>query len=217
VPAAASLSLADRAYLELRDWLITLQIAPGEPIDDVAVATHLEMGRTPVREALKRLEEDHLVVAFPRRGTFATGVDIADLGHINEVRLALEPLAARQAAVRADAGLRAELAELVARLESPEVDAALADRTALMQLDLEVHRSIYRGAGNPHLESVLVRLHNLATRIFCLVLARLPHVADHVGEHAALLRAIAEGDADQAAELTRAHVEGFERAVRAVL
>ena len=66
------LSLADRAYLALRDRLITLQIRPGEPIDDGQIARELEVGRTPVREALKRLEDDRLVIAYPRRGTFAT-------------------------------------------------------------------------------------------------------------------------------------------------
>ena len=94
------LSLADRAYLALRDRLITLQIRPGEPIDDGQIARELDVGRTPVREALKRLENDRLVIAYPRRGTFATSVDITDLAHINEIRLQLDrwPPAARPSA-----------------------------------------------------------------------------------------------------------------------
>src|SRR5436309_458343 len=70
-------SLADKAYLATRDQLIMLEIPPGEPIDDDLLATSLAMGRTPVREALKRLEVDRLVVSYSRRGTFATGMDIA--------------------------------------------------------------------------------------------------------------------------------------------
>ena len=209
------LSLADRAYLALRDRLITLQIRPGEPIDDGQIARELEMGRTPVREALKRLEDDRLVIAYPRRGTFATSVDITDLAHINEIRLQLEPLAARRAAERATAVQRAELRELIARIEAS--DELSGDRTDLMRLDLTVHRAIYRAAGNPHLEDVLIRYHNLATRIFCLFLGRLPNVIDHVNEHAPLLTAIVSGDADRAAELARDHVTGFEAGVRAVI
>jgi DNA-binding GntR family transcriptional regulator len=76
---------------------------------------------------------------------------------------------------------------------------------------------MYQAAGNPHLEDVLIRYHNLATRIFCLFLERLPHVAEHVNEHAALLTAIVDGDADRAAELALQHVQGFEVAVRAVI
>lgn len=209
------LSLADRAYLALRDRLITLQIRPGEPIDDGQIARELEVGRTPVREALKRLENDRLVIAYPRRGTFATSVDITDLAHINEIRLQLEPLAARRAAERATDLQRAGLRELIARIE--DGDALSGDRTDLMRLDLTVHRAIYHAAGNPHLEDVLIRYHNLATRIFCLFLGRLPDVAAHIDEHGPLLAAIAAGDADRAAELAREHVTGFEAGIRAVI
>lgn len=209
------LSLADRAYLALRDRLITLQIRPGEPIDDGQIARELDVGRTPVREALKRLENDRLVIAYPRRGTFATSVDITDLAHINEIRLQLEPLAARRAAERATDLQRAGLRELIARIE--DGDTLSGDRTDLMRLDLTVHRAIYHAAGNPHLEDVLIRYHNLATRIFCLFLGRLPDVAGHIDEHGPLLAAIAAGDADRAAELAREHVTGFEAGIRAVI
>ena len=94
-------SLADRAYVAIRDHLIMLEIRPGEPIDDDGLARSLGVGRTPVREALKRLEVERLVVSYPRRGTFATGMDITDLAHISEIRVQLEPLASRRAAERA--------------------------------------------------------------------------------------------------------------------
>ena len=209
------LTLADRAYLALRDQLITLQIRPGDPIDDGQIAKDLEVGRTPVREALKRLEDDRLVVAYPRRGTFATSVDITDLAHINEVRLQLEPLAARRAAERASTKARADMRDLLSRVVAAE--HLSVDRTELMRLDLTVHRAIYQASGNQHMEDVLVRCHALATRIFCLFLDRLPNVATHVNEHAALLEAIIAGDADLAGELAREHVAGFELGVRAVI
>lgn len=209
------LSLAERAYLALRDRLTTLQIRPGEPIDDVQVAAELDVGRTPVREALKRLEEDRLVVAYPRRGTFATGVDITDLAYINEIRLALEPLAATRAAKQATAPERDEMRDLLDQLAA--LDELPEDRTDLMRLDLTVHRAMYRASGNPHLENVLVRYHNLATRIFCLFLERLPDVAGHINEHVGLLTAVVDGKAELAGELAREHVLGFEAAVRAVI
>jgi DNA-binding GntR family transcriptional regulator len=212
---AAGASLADRAYVAIRDQLIMLEIRPNEPIDDDALATSLGVGRTPVREALKRLEGDRLVVSYPRRGTFATGMDITDLAHISEIRVQLEPLAARRAAERALREVRGELAELATQIA--DLDVRGIDRTELMRWDLTVHRAIYRATGNPHLEDVLVRYDNLATRIFCLFLDRLPTVDAHVGEHVELLRAIAAGDADRAEDLAREHVIGFERAIRAVI
>jgi len=213
---AAPVSLADRAYLAIRDQLIMLDIQPGEPIDDDHLAKTLGVGRTPVREALKRLEGDRLVVSYPRRGTFATGMDIADLAYISEIRLQLEPLAARRAAERAPRTTRTELDELAVRVEA--VDVARADRTQVMRWDLSVHRAIYRAANNPHLEDVLIRYDNLATRIHCMFLDRLSTLdMQVVAEHVALLRAIAAGEADRAEDLAREHVLGFERAIRAVL
>jgi DNA-binding GntR family transcriptional regulator len=208
-------SLADRAYEGIRDRLVMLDIRPGEPLNDDALAQELGTGRTPVREALKRLEGDRLVVAYPRRGTFATAVDITDLAHISEIRVELEPLAATRAARTASDAGRAHLAELAEDIAG--LETRVHDRRELLRRDVEVHRGIYRAAGNPHLEDILVRQDNLATRIWCLFLDRLPAIAGHVGEHVALLEAIVDGEAEKAGRLALEHVVGFERAVRAVL
>src|SRR4051812_34326968 len=109
-------SFAERAYEIIRDRLVMLEIRPGAPINDDQLGRELGLGRTPVREALKRLERERLVVAYPRRGTFATDVKIADLGHISEVRQQLEPVAAAAAASRATAADRAALRSLAATL-----------------------------------------------------------------------------------------------------
>ncbi|AXB42756.1 GntR family transcriptional regulator [Amycolatopsis albispora] len=208
-------SLADRAYAALTDRLIMLEIPPMAPIDDVAVAESLGVGRTPVREALKRLEIDRLVVSYPRRGTFATGVDITDLAYISEIRVQLEPVAARRAAEKSGDAARAKLAELAETIRTNDVHTLARDE--LMHWDMRVHRAFYRAAGNPHLEDTLVRYNNLATRIFCLFLDRVSHFDAHIGEHAGLLEAIAAGDGARAATLARDHVTGFEKAIRAIL
>ena len=208
-------SLADRAYFQLRDQLILLDIAPGSAINEAGLAVDLQIGRTPIREGLKRLELDHLVVSYPRRGTFATRVDITDLADIGELRKVLEPVAAARAARTASPVMRQELAAKADQIA--QLDPLAVERRALMQYDLEVHRLLYRAAGNPHMEETLVRADNLATRIWCLVLDRLPTVGDHVSEHALLLRAVVAGDADLAADLAGRHVHHFEESVRAVL
>ena len=207
--------MADRAYVAIQDKLIMLDIRPNDALVEGELAAELGVGRTPVREALKRLEADRLVVSFPRRGTFATGVDVADLRHISQIRVNLEPIAARTAAESASAAVRRQLLELAVRTEALDVKGI--GRNELMRWDMRVHRAIYRAAGNPHLEDVLVRYDNLATRIFCIFLDRLPTVARHVGEHVALLRAIASGDGDAAAAIAREHVIGFEESVRAIV
>ena len=213
-PTASSTPLADRAYTAIQDQLIMLDIPPHAAIVEGAWAEQLGVGRTPVREALKRLEVERLVVSYPRRGTFATGVDVADLGHISEIRAHLEPVAARRAAELSPDGVRKELIDMADRTD--RVDVTQIGRSELMRWDLTVHRAIYDAALNPHLRDVL-RYDNLATRIFCLFLDRLPTVAAHVGEHGPLLRAIAAGDGEKAAHLAHDHVTGFEAAVRTVI
>lgn len=208
-------SYAEYATAVLRDRLIVLDIPPGTPINDERVGRELGIGRTPVREALKRLEAEHLVAVYPRRGTFAAPVDITDLASITEMRAQLEPLAASRAARFAPGPSRQAMRDLADTLAA--VDSITISPVALMRYDLDVHRSIYAANGNPHLEEDLVKYDNLATRIWCLVLDRLPDVGAHVREHIDLLHSIVEGRSDEAAELARDHVTGFERLIRSVI
>lgn len=205
---------ADRSYEIVRERLVMLDIRPGEPINDERIAAELGVGRTPVREALKRLERDRLVVAYPRRGTFATVVDMTDLADISEIRKLLEPTAAARAARTASVDARNRLSALAAGIAS--IDDADDPRDVLRH-DVHVHREIYRASGNPHLEQILVSLDAHATRIWCMFLDRLPDVAGHVREHVALMEAIVAGDEATAADLALAHVNGFETAIRALL
>ena len=206
-------SLAEQAYLFIRDQLVMLDIRPGSPLNEEELGTTLGMGRTPIREALKRLESERLVVAYPRRGTFATDVNISDLAHISEVRRTLEPMATAAAAGRATAADRADLARL-----REQLDADLSgDNAELLKTDLALHRAIYHCVHNPFLEDTLIRYDNLATRIWCVFVPRLSGMAGHVHEHVPLLTAIIEGDAEKAAALTVEHVVGFEKAIRALI
>src|SRR5690625_4934027 len=143
-------SKADRAYTMLRDRLILLDITPGEPINESALAQELGVGRTPIREALKRLEVDHLVTSYPRRGTFATQVDITDLEAVSQMREALEPLASYRAALTQGNGQREDLQRTMSEIRA--LNPGQAPRE-LLAYDLQVHRLIYRAAGNELLRS----------------------------------------------------------------
>ena len=206
--------MAEHAYEVLRDRLVLLDIAPGQPIHEAQLAEDLGVGRTPIREALKRLETDHLVVSYARRGTFATPVEFRELGHISEIRQLLEPLAARAAAGNADPHIREQLLEKLDVIN--HLDPAVKQRDLLL-LDVHMHRLIYQASGNMHLEETLVRLDSLVTRIWCLAIDQMADVARHIMEHAGLLRAILDGDADTAAELASHHVLHFEKALRSAL
>jgi DNA-binding GntR family transcriptional regulator len=206
--------LADRAYVELRDRIVTLRIAPGEPIDEDLLGQELEMGRTPVREAIKRLALENLVTVFPRRGTFASEINITDLNHISDVRMTLEGHAAIRAAERLTDSQRAELVALLDELGRSQ---GSDDVEALMALDARVHRFIYRCTGNPYLEETLARYFNLSLRIWHLVIDRLPHLFARVHEHEDVLQAIADGAPDRAKKMLSKHIATFEREIRSVL
>jgi DNA-binding GntR family transcriptional regulator len=206
--------LADRAYVELRDRLVSLRIAPGAPIDEDGLGAELEMGRTPVREAIKRLALENLVTVFPRRGTFASEINITDLAQISDVRVQLEGHAAYRAAERITDPQRAELDELLSELSHSQ---GSDDLEALMALDARVHRFIYRCAGNPYMEETLGRYFNLSMRIWHLVLDRLPDLFARVHEHDDVLHAIAAGKPAKARDILTEHIATFEREIRAVL
>jgi DNA-binding GntR family transcriptional regulator len=206
--------LADRAYADLRDRIVTLAITPGAPIDEDQLGSELGIGRTPVREAIKRLALENLVTVFPRRGTFASEINITDLAYISDVRMQLEGHAAYRAAQRLTAAQRAELHELLAEISDSR---GSDDVAALMELDARVHRFVHRCAGNPYLEETLGRYFNLSLRIWYLALDRLPHLFTRVHEHEGLLRAIAGGEAEHARAIIAEHIDTFETEIRAVV
>jgi DNA-binding GntR family transcriptional regulator len=154
------------------------------------------------------------VTVFPRRGTFASEINITDLAHISDVRCQLEGHAAFRAAERITEAQRAELEDLLEELGQTR---GSDDVEALMALDARVHRFIYHCAGNPYLDETLGRYFNLSLRIWHLVIDRLPHLFARVHEHDDVLQAIAAGKPALARDTLAEHIATFEREIRAVL
>jgi DNA-binding GntR family transcriptional regulator len=205
-------SLYEKAYAAIRDRLITIQIEPGAPVREDLLSRELGVGRTPVREAIKRLETERLVNIYPRRGVFATDVHITDLGLLTEVRTHLEGQAAYLAAARATDAERQELRQLrteVARRAEGALDQ--------IEVDSRVHRTISRCAHNAFLEATLAEYYNLILRIWHLFLDRLPEITDHVAELVPVVNAVVEGDGELARRLVIEHVVGFQRAIMSTL
>lgn len=206
------LSQAERAYLTLRDLILSLRLPPGSPVQEEQLTRELGIGRTPFREAVKRLQAESLVAIYPRRGSFVTEVNITDHALIADVRRRLEGHAARRASERATDTERAELDGLRALVE-----AVPGDPSPIMDVDTRIHRTVYRCTHNGYLEATLGQYYNLALRIWCLFFDRLPDVTDHVGEHSELLKAVIAGDADRADRIAVSHVDHFEQAIRQVI
>jgi DNA-binding GntR family transcriptional regulator len=206
-------SLADQAYFAIRGMIVSLELAPGDPIREPELTAQLGIGRTPIREALRRLALERLVEVFPRRGMVVTTVDVRDLARLCEVRAVLEPEAARLAAERATKPDLEEINALIEELRDPR----RRDDRALIDLDERIHRAVYRTSHNQLLEETLDWYYTHALRIWMLALDRTRTLQSAVLEHHDLLDAIARGKGERAAELMRAHVEHFEQAMRDVL
>lgn len=204
--------IAERAYEELRDRIVTLRLAPGTVLREDELMRELEIGRTPLREAVKRLALENLVAVQPRSGTYVTSVDAADIVHISEVRAELEGQAAELAARRIDGPARERAEALLARVRELE---RTADADALMRLDEEIHRVAWEGARNPYLLDTLERYYALSLRVWYVVLDRVPGLGGAVFDHARLLEAILDRDPSTARALMREHVIAFEREIMA--
>ncbi|GIU95705.1 MAG: GntR family transcriptional regulator [Gaiellaceae bacterium] len=212
--AAEAQSLGDRAYYRIRELIVTLELPPASVVTERELQERLGLGRTPVREALQRLERERLVEVYPRRGIFVTPVNVLDLGVLSEVRGVLESFAARLAAERSTSKEVEETTRLVARLD--ELSEHEGERL-LIDLDQRIHRHIWRCAHNPFLAETLEGYYVLTLRIWFLVLDRVRRLDEAVREHRELLEAIVAGDAPRAEEAMRRHVAGFEQAIRTVL
>jgi DNA-binding GntR family transcriptional regulator len=212
--AADATSLADQAYFRIRELIVTLELPPGSLVSERELMERLGLGRTPVREALRALARERLVEVFPRRGMFVSSVDVRDLAGLSEVRLTLEPRAARLAAERATDDDRVLIAVLLKELEHVR---SAPDERALIDLDQRIHRHIYECTHNPFLAATLNEYYVLTLRIWFLALDRVARLEDAVREHRELLQSIRAGDGDRAEQAMQRHIAGFEDAIRRVL
>jgi DNA-binding GntR family transcriptional regulator len=211
-------SLADRAYLHLREEIIGVALPPGTLLREEDLTRRLGIGRTPVREAVQRLHRDGFVTVIPRRGTLVSEINITDLAGIYEVRAHLESWAARLAAERAGPADRAEAEALLAELEALSPGGGYEH---LLTLDRRIHRLAYRCAQNAHLAETLDQYHNLSLRILNVAMKRYPKLTprldDVVHDQRRLLKAIIAGDGAAAERAAAEHVTRFEGEIRKVI
>lgn len=210
--AAATRLVAEHAYEELRDRIVTLGLPPGTVLREDELMAEMGIGRTPLREAVKRLALEKLVEVQPRRGTFVTAVEAADIQNITEVRAELEGYAAELAALRMDGEGRGA-AEALLR-ETAEVTKP-HDQEWLMRFDERIHRFTWAATGNPYLIQTLERYFTHSLRIWYLVLDRVPGLGHAVHDQTYLLEALLERDGARARTVMREHVLAFQREILA--
>ena len=202
-----------RAYDLIRERITTLDLAPGSIIDEQSLAGELDMGLVPVREALKLLVHDSLVVITPRHGLYVADVNVPDLEQLSELRLTLEGLSARLAAQRATE----DDIVILEALRQEQASTPPEDRRRLFDIDHKFHQAVSRAAHNKYMADSLERLFGLSQRLWYLALPKLGFLPGSVEQHLDLVKAIKDGDGDEAERIMRAHVGQFYAQVREVL
>ncbi|MFE7976531.1 GntR family transcriptional regulator [Streptomyces shenzhenensis] len=207
-PAPWSLRKTDWAYQQLREWILSGRLAPGERLSQERLAGELGISRGPLRDALSRLATENLVIDRPHQKWIVAEVSVADARDVYNGRAALEGMlaaAAAQAAAPERAARCADLDELLAR----QTEAARgADMTLLRRLDRLFHDTIYALAAMPASLGALDQLRARSDRYIALYLADSDRAHTSVEEHTRILEALRSGDATQSSLLTRDHVLG---------
>lgn len=200
VPSVA-LTKTDNAYQQLRARILSGELAPGTSLDQETLAEELGLSTTPVREALRRLESDQLVISRAHRDTVVTPISITLLEEVYAVRLKLDPMAVGLTAEHADAS---DIAEMQRLLKEDLTGASAADH---LYHNRDLHREIYRCCGNSVLVQVLDSLWDLSDRYRMITLKDHTTARSAAAEHAEIVSAIVSRDADEAAYLMREHVK----------
>lgn len=203
-------ALADQARAQLEELIVKLELPPGSTWTELQLSEKLGIGRTPVREALQRLEADHLVRILPRLGVQVTEINVTQQLLLLDVRRVLERLIAENAARRATPEEREQLLGMADALEAM-VDA---DVLKFLRFHYEIKRFIADCARNPFAAGAIAPTHAMSRRFYFLHYRRahdLPVAARH---HANVIRAIALGEEVRAGEAAEALMDYVEQLTR---
>lgn len=210
-PAVKQPPAAERVYTHIKQAVLERRYEGGTLLTEGDLAEVVGVSRTPVREALLRLEVEGLIKLYPKKGALVLAVSAQEISDVVETRLLVEEFAARKA-VPASAKLIARLEEL---LEEQRRQVQAGDLAAVSVADRCFHAEIVRHAGNDILSRLYDQLRDRQLRMGVAVMEAHPgRIAANIAEHGELLEAIRAGDADGAAQVVRRHVSRVKVLVR---
>lgn len=206
--AATGAALREQAYAEIKRRIISCEFRPGEPLNEAQVAALLGIGRTPVHQALHRLEVEGLVSILPRKGVLVSPLSLNEVLDMIEVRATNEVLCATLACERAHESDLKAMREIVAR--SPDL-IARRDITGLATLDLKFHTAMSAASRNRVLADLLRNLHEKQARFWFLSLSDPQHLENVYQEHLVIIDALERRDVPAVREAIREHIDEFRK------
>lgn len=192
----------------LREAIKEGLLQPGERLMEIQLAEELGVSRTPIREALRKLELEGFIVMVPRKGAYVADITIKDIADIFEIRVSLEALAAGLAAERITGE---EIEEMERSLVEKRSAIDRGDMEALVEVDTRFHEAMYRASRNDRLEFIISNLREHIQRFRVLSLAHPGRMKHSLDEHRALLEAIESHDVALARQLAQEHIENAEQ------
>src|ERR1700722_3573082 len=207
-------TLTDKAYAQIEEQIVTLQLPPGTVLSELVLADRLGIGRTPIREALHRLSRDGLVNILPRRGVLVSEIDLRSQLRLLEVRRELERLMARGAAERATEEERAQFAEIAKGMQRA---SDKEDDISFMRLDQQMNSLISLSARNEFASRSMGLMHGLSRRFRNQHYKQAADLPLCARLHAAVAGAIAERDPERAAAASDRLIEYIESFARSTL
>jgi len=205
-------TLGDAAYLELKEALFAFRLLPGERFSENAIAVRLGMSRTPVRHALARLLREGYLDMDVRSGWSVRKLDFEQFDHLYDLRLVLETAAVRRLCEGYAEGALDELKDFWLAPPAERV----RDGQRVADMDEAFHMTLVGAAGNPEMARVHCDLTERIRILRRLDFGSAERIVCTYDEHAAILRAILCGRADQAVMLLRAHIEASKAEVRKI-
>ena len=204
-PTADTGSAADKAYDLTRRAILDLTFPPGSTLSEALLVAQIGASRTPIRQALQRLEHEGLVRVFPQRGTVVAPLDLQGFREALFTRIALEASAAAEAATKAE---RADVAQLVDAVDAQRRAVGDGQNADFFRLNEVFHRKVMAMAGVPNIWTIVqsVKVHLDRFRAAHLTLTDRYPLAPVVDEHASLVDAVRRHRAADAASLMQSHI-----------
>ena len=192
----------------LREAIRNGVLKPGERIMEIQLAEELGVSRTPVREAIRKLELEGYVVMMPRRGTYVASMSIRDINEIFEIRTALESLSNGLAA---DHITDEELEHLQRLLVIIGGYIKEGNMEKIVETDIEFHDTMYHAARNTRLVGIISNLRDQLTRFRTLSMSYPGRLEATLEEHRLIVEAIGQGDRKAASKAAERHMENSEK------
>jgi DNA-binding GntR family transcriptional regulator len=199
--------LRDVVFENLREAIVEGKVKPGQRLMEVQLAEQLGVSRTPVREAIRKLELEGLVIMLPRKGAYVANMSLKDIIDVLEIRASVEGLAASLASERISPD---DIKKLEAILKDFEQSAAGSDVETLLKKDVEFHECIFKATNNKKLHQLINSLWEQVYRFRVTYISDYDSTVNIARDHKLILDAIKKGDNEMAKKHATEHIEKLE-------